>query len=247
MSLLTEKILILYEIAMSISEGPDLASMAKRTLLTILRKFNCPAGAIFSLHKEATRLHFRDLVVIPRNVHNNSTYSAALAHISTIDPDSIAKGSLAGLPFHEINEDNMHYYIMSLPSFGLILLLKSGKALPPDLIKDIQPLNQKLAEACNAWLSKQQLKENEIKLKKYSELLNQNLSERIVEIKTLKGLLPICSNCKKIRDDQGYWNQIEKYIGERSNAQFSHSICPECAKKLYPNVDLYNDDGKVIE
>ena len=242
MSLLTEKILILYEIAMSISEGPDLASMAKRTLLTILRKFNCPAGAIFSLHKEANRLHFRDLVVIPRNVHNNSAYSAALAHISTIDPDSIAKGSLAGLPFHEINEDNMHYYIMSLPSFGLILLLKSGKALPPDLLKDIQPLNHKLAETCNAWLLKQQLRENEIKLKKYSELLNQHLSKRIVEVKTLKGLLPICSHCKNIRDDKGYWNQVERYVTEHSEAQFSHGICPECAQKYYPDMDLYGDE-----
>ncbi len=241
MSLLTEKILILYEIAMSISEGPDLASMAQRTLFTILKKFNCPAGAIFSLHKEAARLHFRNFVVVPRNIQNNSAYSAALAYISTIDPDSIAQGSLASLLVHGINEDNMHYYVMSLPSFGLILLLKAGKALPPDLLKDIQPLNQKLAEACNAWLLKKQLRENEIKLREYSELLNQHLSERTVEVKTLKGLLPICSYCKKIRDDKGYWNQIESYINDHSEVEFSHSICQECAEKYYPKIGLYDD------
>jgi len=78
--------------------------------------------------------------------------------------------------------------------------------------------------------------------KKAQEALRQErdkLRTALSEIKTLSGLVPICSNCKKIRDDQGYWNQIEKYIGERSNAQFSHGICPECAKKLYPEFDLY--------
>jgi hypothetical protein len=60
------------------------------------------------------------------------------------------------------------------------------------------------------------------------------------EVKTLKGIIPICASCKKIRDDSGYWNQIELYIKEHSEADFSHSICPDCARKLYP--DLYIDD-----
>ena len=62
------------------------------------------------------------------------------------------------------------------------------------------------------------------------------LRDALARIKTLRGLLPICASCKKIRDDQGYWNQIEKYIGEHSEADFTHSICPECAKKLYPEI-----------
>jgi hypothetical protein len=66
------------------------------------------------------------------------------------------------------------------------------------------------------------------------------LRAAMLEIKTLTGMLPICSNCKKIRDDKGYWNQIEAYIGEHSGAQFSHGICPECAKKLYP--EFYKGD-----
>ncbi len=60
------------------------------------------------------------------------------------------------------------------------------------------------------------------------------LQKALSEIKTLSGMLPICSSCKKIRDDKGYWNQIEAYIHEHSEAVFSHSLCPECAKKLYP-------------
>jgi hypothetical protein len=59
------------------------------------------------------------------------------------------------------------------------------------------------------------------------------LKSALNEVKTLSGLLPICASCKKIRDDRGYWNQIESYIREHSEAEFSHSICPECAHKLY--------------
>jgi hypothetical protein len=55
------------------------------------------------------------------------------------------------------------------------------------------------------------------------------------EIKTLKGFIPICANCKKIRDDKGYWNQLETYIAEHTDAKFSHGICPECVRKLYPD------------
>jgi len=64
------------------------------------------------------------------------------------------------------------------------------------------------------------------------------LQKTIKEIKILQGILPICANCKKIRNDSGYWEQVEEYIQDRSDAQFSHGICPECAKKLYPDIDL---------
>lgn len=56
------------------------------------------------------------------------------------------------------------------------------------------------------------------------------------KVKVLSGMLPICSACKKIRDDQGYWEQIEEYISDHSEAQFTHSICPECAEKLYGDI-----------
>ncbi len=71
------------------------------------------------------------------------------------------------------------------------------------------------------------------------EKLIVELQQALSEVKVLSGLLPICASCKKIRDDKGYWNRIETYIGKHSNAQFSHGICPECAKKLYP--ELYEN------
>jgi len=71
------------------------------------------------------------------------------------------------------------------------------------------------------------------------EKVIRELQAALAEVKTLSGLLPICAACKKIRDDKGYWNQIEVYIHEHSGAEFSHGICPECAKKLYP--EFYDD------
>ena len=64
--------------------------------------------------------------------------------------------------------------------------------------------------------------------------LISELLKAVAEIKTLKGFIPICASCKKIRDDEGYWDQLEAYIGKRTEAVFSHSICPECAERLYP-------------
>ncbi|MDA3886054.1 MAG: tetratricopeptide repeat protein [Candidatus Delongbacteria bacterium] len=64
---------------------------------------------------------------------------------------------------------------------------------------------------------------------------NKKLVKAMNSIKTLKGLLPICSSCKKIRGDSGYWTQVEDYLSSHSDAKFSHSVCPECVRKLYPD------------
>lgn len=74
---------------------------------------------------------------------------------------------------------------------------------------------------------------------KEREYLIVKLQSTLDEIKTLRGILPICASCKKIRDDKGYWNQIESYIKEHSDAEFTHGICPECSDKLYGEEDWY--------
>jgi len=68
------------------------------------------------------------------------------------------------------------------------------------------------------------------------EKLIGELQETMAQVKVLRGILPICANCKKIRDDKGYWKQVESYIRDHSEADFSHSICPECAKILYSDI-----------
>ena len=71
-------------------------------------------------------------------------------------------------------------------------------------------------------------------VEKEREDLITKLKEAMAKIKTLTGLLPICASCKRIRDNSGSWQQIEKYISDRSHVDFSHSLCPECAARLYP-------------
>ena len=63
---------------------------------------------------------------------------------------------------------------------------------------------------------------------------NGKLQRASEEIKTLEGIVPICSFCKKVRDDKGYWEQVEVYVSKHSHADFSHSICPDCLKEHYP-------------
>ena len=71
----------------------------------------------------------------------------------------------------------------------------------------------------------------------------KRLEEASRNIKILSGLIPICASCKKIRDDEGYWHQIEQYINEHSDAVFSHGLCPACAKKMYPDMKLEGKDN----
>jgi PAS domain S-box-containing protein len=70
------------------------------------------------------------------------------------------------------------------------------------------------------------------------ERLITELQQALAEVKTLTGLLPICAQCKKIRDDKGYWTQVESYIQQRTHASFSHGICPDCMRTLYPEYYL---------
>jgi PAS domain S-box-containing protein len=80
---------------------------------------------------------------------------------------------------------------------------------------------------------------------KERDALIDNLKKSLTKVRKLSGLLPICASCKKIRDDKGYWNQIEAYIRDHSEAEFSHGICPECSEKLYP--EYHREQIKKIE
>jgi hypothetical protein len=68
------------------------------------------------------------------------------------------------------------------------------------------------------------------------QLRQSELREAVAEVKTLRGLIPICSSCKMIRDDQGTWNRIDSYIAKHSEAEFTHSYCNDCIRKLYPEL-----------
>jgi len=121
------------------------------------------------------------------------------------------------LPFQP-RKSTVHLLVCRLFNTGRHYLLVGERLLIQEssLVTKISQLNQELANLARELRQK-----------------NRELQEALGQVKTLHGLLPICSACKKIRTDQGYWQQIETYIREHSEADFTHSICPECLKKLY--------------
>lgn len=125
-----------------------------------------------------------------------------------------------------------HYF--KIFSFYLIYraIIETGIRKPYELIfKELDASNKNLQNEINA----------RTKVEKERERIIAQLQNALSEVKTLSGLLPICSHCKKIRNDKGYWNQLEDYVHEHSDVRFSHGICQECAKTHYPDYDLYDD------
>lgn len=127
-------------------------------------------------------------------------------------------------------------YLLVLGGFWLALRPLAGKILlySSELEKRIKDKTEHLNE--------------EIEERKKAEAEKQRtiveLQDALNNIKILKGLIPICASCKKIRDDQGFWSQFEEYIKKHSDADFSHGICPECLKKYYPEVLDESETGK---
>jgi phosphoserine phosphatase RsbU/P len=100
-----------------------------------------------------------------------------------------------------------------------------------------KPVNsiELLARVSSALLLKQEMdrrKNRELELRRS----NEELQKALREVKVLRGLIPMCASCKKIRNDGGFWQQLEEYLGEHSEAEFSHGLCQPCIKKLYPGV-----------
>ncbi len=73
---------------------------------------------------------------------------------------------------------------------------------------------------------------------------NAQLEDTLKEVRTLQGLIPICANCKKIRDDKGFWQKVEVYLEERSNARFTHGLCEDCIQKLYGKEKWFKEKDK---
>lgn len=143
------------------------------------------------------------------------------------------------------DEIHMAMAVMTL-LFGVLTFI-TAKRVNIDTIELVllkETFSDMLKERTEALRKTNKQLEREVERRKYTEkaILEERdkLQQMIAEIKTLRGFLPICSSCNKIRDDAGYWQKIEKYIQEHSEARFSHGICPECAQQLYPEIN-YDD------
>lgn len=145
----------------------------------------------------------------------------------------------------KVTDDEVGVLILSYNKMSEAIRLYTDNL--EDIVKkrteELRVLNDKLENKnIKLFQSNEELKKENLRRKneeKQKEQKIKELRDAITEIKTLKGLIPICANCKKIRDDKGYWNILESYIQKHSNASFSHGMCPECSDKLYGEEDWY--------
>jgi len=131
---------------------------------------------------------------------------------------AIMKGTLISRFFISVAAFPMLYLYIHLQSRRKDVTLENRPVL--SILKQIADITEELHSA-----------HAEIERRKQAEA---DLKKALSEVKTLRGFLPICSGCKKIRDDGGYWRQIEQYLSEHSDAEFSHGMCPECLQEYYP-------------
>ena len=116
--------------------------------------------------------------------------------------------------------------------FSLLIGFLCPAFIAPPIILGFCRLTENLQK------SQKELETYKNNLENMVQVRTKELKKALAELKTLKGMLPICSHCKMIRDDQGNWNEIDDYIRNHSEAEFTHGICPKCLKKHYP--DYYN-------
>lgn len=200
--------------------------------LAKLKIFSSSGEILFStdskeIGKQNREAYFREVVshggvyskVVKRNSdsleHERMVVDAVETYVPMIK-DGVFRGAFE--IYYDITEKKQNLEKMLFTSFVIVVAL----ALCVFLISSTNFVKEKrrLAERKRA--------ENE------REKLIGELQEALTKVETLSGLIPICASCKKIRDDQGYWNRIEDYLSGHSKATFSHGICPECARRLYP-------------
>jgi CheY-like chemotaxis protein len=159
--------------------------------------------------------------------------------------DVVLKGEMDGVEAASIIHSETPVPIVFLTAYSVETVLRSVKSTEPFgfILKPFD--DRELSAVIEMALYKAEM-EGKLRGKEQKLLAkNRQLQKALAEIKTLSGLLPICSHCKKIRDDDGYWHQVEKYIQDHSEIKFSHSLCPECARRLYPDIaDRLIDSSK---
>ena len=116
-------------------------------------------------------------------------------------------------------------------SFETVRIRKDGEVI--DVSMTISPIKDAAGKLIGASTVGRDITQRKREEQERLKLI-QELTDALAQVKTLSGLLPICASCKKIRDDNGYWQQVETYIQKHSNADFTHGICPDCIKRLYP-------------
>jgi len=222
----------------------------------IIRIYNCCEVAVYLLNKDETQLEMQGNTLHPKIVSSvekvlriklpsvkiiKSTKSTYFKTLSSNKPAILTNDKQIIQLIEEFTDSNVLrklipgiYKVLKINSVIIFPLSFGNTALgimdisrdKPFSTEEFQRLQQVVPQVTEAVIFHKTIQEKE-------ELFAE-LQEAYNKVKKLSGLIPICAQCKKIRDDSGYWNQVESYISEHSSAVFSHGICPDCMEKLYP-------------
>lgn len=185
-------------------------------------------GGIIFMNPEAERLlGWKTEEFTDKNVHD-------IIHNRKTDGSSLA---FKDCPMHNVIKTGIPFV-----STEEVFIRKDGSIFPISVISS--PINdgRRIVSTVTSFRDITERK----KIEADRERLISELKEALARVKQLSGMLPICASCKKIRDDKGYWSQIEAYITEHSEVLFSHGICPECEKKAYQELDELKKKSKEI-
>jgi len=222
----------------------------------IIRIYNCLGVTVYLLNRDETQLEIQDntlnskiVIAVERILEtkissakiNRSTTSIYFKTLSSNKPTILTNDKQIIQLIEEFTDSNVLrkfipsiYKVLGINSVIIFPLSFGDTALgvmdisrnKPFSTEEFRRLQQVVPQVTEAVICHKAIRQKE-------ELLTE-LQEAYNKVNKLSGLIPICAQCKKIRDDSGYWNQVEIYISERSDAVFSHGICPDCAKELYP-------------
>lgn len=226
--------------------GPDplknidiVVETACRALSSAVSLYNRIEGDVlktWSIHNEPENFQRED------KPNGHICYDMTIRERSAENMTPVVFENLEGSKWEGLDPNIKKYGIKSYMGFPVLL---EGEVVGSLCVADIEPRNYSQIEKdileafAKAVTLEEERKLAQEKLSRSNAELqekNREIKKALSEVKTLSGLLPICASCKKIRDDKGYWNKLEAYIYEHTDIQLSHGICPDCAKKLYPQI-----------
>lgn len=234
-----------YAVIRALAESATIAEAAPRILRAVCETVGWEVGAIWVVDAEAKALRCNDLWHVPSvsveqfvTATKSMTFTPGVglpgrvwssgkpAWITDVIQDSnfprVSMARRAGL------HGAFAFPILSGSEITGVIEFFSRQVRKPD--EHLLLMMSALGSQIGLFLSRRRVEMER-------ERLLGELQEAMASIKTLRGLLPICAACKKVRDDSGYWNRIEDYLRDRSEAEFTHGICPECARKMHPDWD----------
>lgn len=151
---------ILFDILLSIEEGPDVESILLRSLRVMVRKLGCAAGAVFLPHSQRGITRFERAVSVPLQIENNNTLQQAALIVNNLSPVTLLGGQVDPTPIRRQIGERRFCYVLTLPEFGLLLLVKIGSELSQELLLSLHPISKRLAGVCLAQQTKLQLQES---------------------------------------------------------------------------------------